>query len=78
MPTYQFECQTCKATHTVIMKMSEYDNYSKVCGHCEGELVQDYANRETQNFILQGSGWTPRTSPINAPDTRFKPKEEKE
>jgi putative FmdB family regulatory protein len=74
MPTYEFECQTCMDRHEVIMKMTEYDAYPKVCSKDGGDLVQVYDNRETQNFILAGSGWTPRHSPVNAPDTRFKPK----
>jgi putative FmdB family regulatory protein len=79
LPTYQFECAVCGHVHSVVMKMSEYDEYSKECSqpNCGGQLIQDYSNRDTQNFILQGSGWTPRSSPVNAPDTRFKPKNRK-
>jgi len=75
MPTYEFECQTCGARHEVVMKMTEYDAYPKTCkepnqpsrngGNCDGDLVQVYDKRETQNFILTGSGWTPKFGPVN-------------
>ena len=72
MPSYEFECQICGHRHTVVMKMSEYDEYPKECqqdnahnGKCQGGLIQVYDNRETQNFILQGGGWTPKFGPIN-------------
>ena len=78
MPSYEFECQTCGHRHTVVMKMSEYDEYPKTCQEvlyqggniahrppCGGDLIQVYDNRETQNFILQGGGWTPKFGPIN-------------
>lgn len=79
MPIYQFECQSCGHVHSVVMKMSEYDAYPKTCQQkydnhpvggahltaCGGELIQDYSARETQNFILQGRGWTPKFGPVN-------------
>lgn len=75
MPLYQFECQSCKHVHVIALKMSEYDAYSKVCAEdresfggltpCGGELIQDYSDRGTQNFILLGGGWTPKHGPIN-------------
>lgn len=71
MPTYEFECEKCQDRHTVVMKMTEYDDYPKVCSKtneqskCMGNLVQVYDNRGTQNFILQGAGWTPRFGPVN-------------
>jgi putative FmdB family regulatory protein len=88
MPTYEFECEVCGHRHTTVMKMSEYDAYPKVCKNeshglvwnatapspCNGSLIQVYDNRDSQNFILAGSGWTPKFGPVHSVDTRFKKK----
>ena len=76
MPTYEFECISCGHRHEVIMKMSEIQDYGRVCKNevtknsrgtfpCGGQLTQVYDNRPELAIHFKGTGWTPKFGPVN-------------
>lgn len=77
MPTYEFECTECGNRHEVILKISEYDAYPKVCSNekvnqtafdvdaCGGKLTQVYDSERAPNHVWIGGRPTPRFGPVN-------------
>lgn len=39
MPTYEFTCQECNKTFTLIMKISDYEKKKYLCPQCNSKKV---------------------------------------
>ena len=39
MPTYEFFCETCKKSFSVMLKISEYEKKKYKCPKCKGKKV---------------------------------------
>lgn len=40
MPTYEFYCETCKKTFSVIISISEYEKKRINCPKCKGKKIK--------------------------------------
>ena len=48
MPTYEFFCEECKKSFTVIISISEYERKKFQCPQCQGKkLKQDISSFQT-------------------------------
>ena len=53
MPTYDYECESCKTVVEQVHRISEKPKKSK-CSCCGGKLIKLIS---TPTFVLKGEGW---------------------
>lgn len=53
MPTYNYKCQTCSLTMSIIRRMKE-EEMMPVCVNCAKNMVRDY---KAPPITFKGSGW---------------------
>jgi len=48
MPTYEFLCEKCKKTFSVILKLADYEKKNYQCPLCKGkDLIQQVSSFQT-------------------------------
>jgi putative FmdB family regulatory protein len=54
MPVYDYKCQDCESTITIIRSIND-DEQVPICAHCAREMTRAYESAPAITF--KGTGW---------------------